>query len=485
MLRFAAIALVLAFVQVSAGSAVAQQLAYPDVSRELREVRHLLQRPELKKALAYVDRSDAETVQEWLSLCNAYGPQGDEIYRSRLLYKLFRIYGLEQVRIDDARNVIGVRRGRGGGPTVVLNAHHDNVGLWPKDQPIEAFVADGRVWCPAARDDLMGVVQMLTVLRALNAADIRTKGDIWFVGFTGEETLSQGAEHFVRANYPLNLDWRKGDILVQFHGGGGEGVTTGSSNYIHFTQLRIFVPLDRERWAPDAVDALGPIIMRINERLRDPRSVRIDERGSAADEGELPEDILYMNMAMVHGNEIHNGTSDQAWIRFDLRATSEERLLRAHREIREIAADVVRELGEGYSFVYEINQKAGTPGIEGWDKVSNAPTRYALAAAQALYGVRPSVDPTRGCGDCVRAYMGGMPAMSLRGNVIDYGEGGRFAVVRGSSLKSEVRRKSASHDVTESAEIDRLWSGVKHGLVFAVAYAGLDTSATSSENARR
>src|SRR5690606_31649510 len=102
----------------------------------------------------------------------------DEIYRSRLLYKLFRIYGLENVHIDDELNVIGIRRGTGGGPSVVLTAHHDVVNLWPKEQPIEAFVADGRVWCPGASDDIVGVVQMLTVLRALNAADVQTRGDI-------------------------------------------------------------------------------------------------------------------------------------------------------------------------------------------------------------------------------------------------------------------------------------------------------------------
>ncbi len=72
----------------------------------------------------------------------------------------------------------------------------------------------------------------------------------------------------------------------------------------------------------------------------------------------------------------------------------------------------------------------------------------------------------------VRAYLTGMPAFSLTGNVTDFG-GGRFEVGRGSGIESEVRRRTASHDVTESAEIVRLWSGIKQGLLFAVAYAGM------------
>ena len=157
-----------------------------DVSDELRSVRQVLATQQLTEALQYVDRSRDETVQEFLGVCNAHGPSGDEIYRARHIFKLFRIYGLENVHIDDKRNVIGIRRGTGEGPKVVLNAHMDVVAQWPKEQPIEAFVADGRIWCPAAGDDLIGVVQVLTILRALNAANIQTKGDIWFVMFTGE-----------------------------------------------------------------------------------------------------------------------------------------------------------------------------------------------------------------------------------------------------------------------------------------------------------
>ncbi len=164
----------------------AQAVAYPNVDEELSAARQMLQTPRVQDAMTYVDGSDEETIREWLQLCEAYGPSGpqsemarsghgDEIYRSRLLYRLFRIYGLEKVHIDDELNVIGIRPGIGDGPTVVLNAHHDNVSLWPKEQPIQAFVADGRVWCPAARDDLMGTTQLLTVLRALNAADIETE----------------------------------------------------------------------------------------------------------------------------------------------------------------------------------------------------------------------------------------------------------------------------------------------------------------------
>ncbi|MEE8161818.1 MAG: M20/M25/M40 family metallo-hydrolase, partial [Acidobacteriota bacterium] len=272
-----------------------------DVSDELRSVRQVLATQQLTEALQYVDRSRDETVQEFLGVCNAHGPSGDEIYRARHIFKLFRIYGLENVHIDDKRNVIGIRRGTGEGPKVVLNAHMDVVAQWPKEQPIEAFVADGWIWCPAAGDDLIGVVQVLTILRALNAANIQTKGDIWFVMFTGEEPnhdyASPGAELFVRSNDPHNIDWRKGDILLQLHGGGGEGVSTGSTDMRHRSQLRVFVPVDTNQWSSHAVDVLGRILARLSTEVRDPRAGSLSRGAAEA----RPVDLLYMNMAVLEG----------------------------------------------------------------------------------------------------------------------------------------------------------------------------------------
>jgi acetylornithine deacetylase/succinyl-diaminopimelate desuccinylase-like protein len=456
--------------------APAQREVHPVVTAELQAARQVLATPQMTKALAYVDDSDRETIQEWLSLCNAHGPSGDEIQRSRLIYKLFRIYGLENVHIDDEFNVVGIRRGTGGGPAVVLNAHHDNVALSPKGQPVEAFVADGRVWCPAAGDDLMGVVQILTIVRAMNAADIRTKGDVWFATFTGEEPrstyASRGIEHFVRANYPLNLDWKRGDIIVQLHGGGGEGVTVGSTPLRHRTMLRVYSPFEKNRWERHAVDALGRILTRVSDEVRDARSTTVSLHETGA--GQMSDDILYLNMSMIGASEIINGTGDEAWVRFDLRSPTEARLLKAHEDIRRVAREVTGKIGEGLDFVYEISSKNGTAaGIAGWDDVNNGAARMAVAASHALYNTRPVIDPARGCGDCVQAYVAGMPAMSLRGNVVDAGENGKFELRRETPLRSAVRRRTATHDVTESVDINRAWSGVKHGLLFAVAYAGL------------
>ena len=442
----------------------------PKIEQELKLAREVLNSAQMQRAMAYVESSREETLQEFLSVCNAHGPSQDEQYRSEHLKKLLLIYGLENVHIDDEKNVIGIRRGVGDGPTVVLNAHHDNTARWPRDQPIEAFVADGRVWCPAASDDLIGVVQALTVLRAMNAANIQTQGDVWFAFFTNEEPLtnqaSPGAGFFVSSNYPVNLDWKRGDILVQFHGGGGGGVTTGSTDMRHRPMLRVFVPIDRSEWGPwHAVDVLGKVLSRITSEVRDTRMV---DRGAATPR---PADLLYINPSMIEGSETLNGAATEASVRFDMHTSTEERLWQAHRQIMQIAKEVCTEFGEGCTYHYTINNYNGQENpLPGWDPVENAPARMAAAAAQALYGEPGYILPTRGCGDCVRAIRNGMPAMSFRGSVIDRGNGD-IDLDGSTPLVSPVRRKTANHTITGSVDIDNIWAATKHGLLFAVTYA--------------
>jgi acetylornithine deacetylase/succinyl-diaminopimelate desuccinylase-like protein len=453
----------------------AQTTPMPDMSAEIAVAKKVFATKQMKAAMDYVERSKDDTVREWLGLCQAYGPTGSEMQRARSIYRLFRIYGLYDVRIDEERNVIGVRKGTGEGPKVVLNAHHDAVQLWPADQYIDAFVADGRVWCPSAGDDISGVEQLLTVLRAMNAANIKTKGDVWFATFSGEEPVgnhaSNGARQFVNANYPHNIDWRKGDIMIQFHGGGGEGVNTGSTPVRHRSRLRLFTPIEGNRWGKHSMDVLGPVLIRLEE-LRDPRA---EKRSYSYDK----DPILYFNTAMVEGSEIMNSPARDITIRFDLRSASEARLRKAHEDIMRIAKEETEKMGEGFRYVYEVmstngvGQDVNPDGITGFNKVNNPAAKMVAAASNVLYGTKLIIDENDGCGDCVRAYREGMPGFTFNGDVVDHG-GGKVEMRGSAPLKSETRRISVgSHDITESKEIDQLWSGIKHGLLFTVAYTGL------------
>ncbi len=156
-----------------------------------------------------------------------------------------------------------------------------------------------------------------------------------------------------------------------------------------------------------------------------------------------------------------------------MHALTEARLWQVHDKIRKIAREECAKIG--CTVHYSINSKNGLEGgIPGFDNVDNPAARMAIAASNVLYGTEGAVNPIGGCGDCVRAYRNGMPAFSLRGNVVDHGDGCFDRdPPRGEKLVSAVRRQTRNHDPTASAPIDSLWAATKHGLVFATAYAGL------------
>ena len=87
----------------------------------------LLEKPEVRKALQSVDERAAGIVDEWIRLVEIPAPSGKEQARAQYIRAEMEKLGLSEIRTDDIFNVSGVRKGTGGGPTVVFAAHMDTV----------------------------------------------------------------------------------------------------------------------------------------------------------------------------------------------------------------------------------------------------------------------------------------------------------------------------------------------------------------------
>ena len=111
----------------------------------------------------------------------------------------------EQETYTDRQNVAGVLRGRGGGRSLLLNAHVDTVApgdpeAWGHD-PLGGEVVGDRLYGRGSCDMKGGLVTHLAALDALEAAGVELLGNVTVTATVGEENGGLGALSAVLRGY--------------------------------------------------------------------------------------------------------------------------------------------------------------------------------------------------------------------------------------------------------------------------------------------
>src|SRR3954453_22439651 len=158
----------------------------------------LLDRPDVKKAIQSVDDRGTALVDEWIRLVEVPAPSKKEQARAAYIRGEMEKLGLAEIRTDDISNVSGVRKGTGGGPTVVFAAHMDTV--FPEGTEL-TVKRDGDVLrAPGIGDDTSNLMATLEMFRALNRGGVQTKGDLVFLASVQEELGLIGAKHWLETS---------------------------------------------------------------------------------------------------------------------------------------------------------------------------------------------------------------------------------------------------------------------------------------------
>lgn len=105
-------------------------------------------------------------------------------------------------------NVIGIRRGAGGGRSLLFSSHMDTVLLgsdpWNKP-PWGGQITEGKLWGLGAYDMKAGLVASLMVVKALNDLGIRLKGDLMVESVVDEEVGGCNGTLAARLKYNADL----------------------------------------------------------------------------------------------------------------------------------------------------------------------------------------------------------------------------------------------------------------------------------------
>jgi acetylornithine deacetylase/succinyl-diaminopimelate desuccinylase-like protein len=151
----------------------------------MAEVRRIIDSEAFAVARATLRAEHDRTVEDIVRLTQIPAPPFQEAARAAAFLEMARAHGLEELEIDAAGNVTGLRRGIGNGTLVCVAAHLDTV--FPAGTDVTVRREGTRLLAPGIGDDTRSLAVLLAWLRALDAAGIRTRADILVVADVGEE----------------------------------------------------------------------------------------------------------------------------------------------------------------------------------------------------------------------------------------------------------------------------------------------------------
>lgn len=372
----------------------------------------------VKAAFDFIDQDREAILQEWIAITEINAPSKHEQERARFIENLLRKHKLD-IRYDSAGNLIATRKGTGGGPVAVFDAHLDTV--FQPGLKIKATVRDGRVYAPGVGDDTRNIEALLATLRALDAAKIKTKGDLVFLFTTDEEDGMTGAKQFTKdhkgkVDYYVALD------------GGYEGFTYAGIG-IRWYRHHFIGPGGHTRSRTPPYSATLPLARAI---------ARIYELNVPTN----PSSNL--NIGMLGGSEVVNAKAADAWFSVDLRSTSNE---------------VIEDLEQKIAVILEEEAKRFGMTVK-TDRISSSP-------AAVLPGNRES--HLVKMAEAVHRAMGFNPPIGNAGS-----NNSSAALLQGiSSISTGAGPCSDTHALTENCEIEPLYRGIKKILLLELALVGL------------
>jgi Peptidase family M20/M25/M40 len=148
-----------------------------------------------RDAVAVLDRDHDRIVDDIIRLTEIASPPFGEDVRGDAYLEMLRAHGLTDVEKDTVGNVMGLRRGIGNGPLIVVAAHLDTV--FPAGTNVTVRREGTKLFAPGIGDDTRSLAVLLGFMRAMDEAGVRTTSDILFVGDVGEEGLGdlRGVRH--------------------------------------------------------------------------------------------------------------------------------------------------------------------------------------------------------------------------------------------------------------------------------------------------
>jgi di/tripeptidase len=276
-----------------------------------------------KAAMATLDQDHDRIVADTITLTEIPAPPFKEEKRARAYMEMLKAHGLSDVEMDAEGNVMGLRRGTGkpGGPIVVIAAHLDTV--FPEETNVKVRREGTKLFAPGVGDDTHSLAVLLGYVRALDAAKIKTKKDILFVGNVGEEGPGdlRGVRYlFTKGEYK--------DRIAAFFSMDGTSAPRVTSGAVGSRRYRVTFkgPGGHSYGAYGLVNpmaAMGTTVVEMN-KIKTP-----------------PQPKTTYATSVVGGGTSVNSIPDAIWLEVDMRSESKEELAKIDAQFLQIVEGAV------------------------------------------------------------------------------------------------------------------------------------------------
>ncbi len=392
----------------------------------------LVERPDVKKAMQSVDDRATAIVDEWIKLVEIPAPSTKEQRRAAYMAAEMQKAGLTEIKVDDISNVSGVRKGTGGGPTIVFCAHMDTV--FPEGTDLTVKREGDVLRAPGIGDDTSNLMATLEMFRALGRGGVTTKGDLIFLASVQEEIGLLGVKHW------LETSGYKPDMFVAVDLS-AEQVWYGA---LRITQYKFFYTSPgahtmESRGGPSPAKAVSLGIAAMNE-------IPLPPIAQGLGSFKLP----VINVGMLGGGTVFNAVPREAFFTVDLRSLDTQTQTRLESEV-EAAAKRAAELG-GVGFRSDKRPMADfTKARPQQERLNHALVQTAVATINFFRQAgTPAIVPADvGSTDANMAIAMGIPAVAV----------------------GAVRERFA-HRLEENADASSIIPGIKSLIALAASLGG-------------
>jgi acetylornithine deacetylase/succinyl-diaminopimelate desuccinylase-like protein len=276
-------------------------------------------------------------------------------------------------------------------------------------------IENGKIYAPGVGDDTRNVIGLLAMIRAMNAANLQTKGDLTFVFTVEEETNFRGADQFLKDHQG------KIDRYVALDGGYTNFTYGGVGIYWH--RYHILGPGGHTRSATPPYSATLPLARAIQ------RLYALNVTGPS-----------WLNIGMLGGADVFNAKAADAWMSVDLRSTNAAELKSLDASIQKIVAEEAARAGMTMKRdLVSTEEVASMPGHRNSEMVRTAEAVYRA------FGFDPEITDTAS-NHASAALRAGVPAIGMG-----------------------LAPCESSHALEENCEIEPIFAGIKRTIALAVA----------------